>query len=242
MKKETIMKKTKTQTTSNVSVNISGSGCRVTAYLINKKILKELRSATEDDALYESNPYSLVGNIALDSIRVAQGFCIYTADDLKFEITVDDKSIEVEKVGLLDEWCEFEEEFTSERGKTLLARSENNESLGKGFIPKKNEMFIIEIEEFKWAESNCSFSAINALDLGGLEKLEIGLVDLDVETDLSNATYLAGLLNGMEKDIRYIRYQDKKYEFDLSIMNGSVSCFYLVEKKDDGKWKKEYLG
>jgi hypothetical protein len=226
-------------TKSNVSVKISGAGCRVTAYVINKKILNELRAAAEDDALYESNPYSMVGNIALQAIRVAQGFCIYTIDDLMLEVSINGSILEIDQVGFLDDGCEFEEEFTSERDKTLLARYENVEYLGEGVALKKPEIFIVEVEDIKSAVMNCAFAADGNLNLG---ELELGLVELDVDTDLSNATYLTGLLNGMEKDIRYVLCGGQKYEFDVNVLNRYPSSFYLVSKGADGKWSSNYLG
>ena len=73
---------------SHVSVKISGPAFRVTAYVINSKILKQLQSATEEDALYEDNPLSVVGNLALRSMRVANGFCIDSVDDFDVEVQI----------------------------------------------------------------------------------------------------------------------------------------------------------
>ena len=82
---------------SRVTVKISGPAFRVTAYVVNSKILKKLQSATEDDALYEDEPLSIVGNIALRAIRVANGFCIDNVDDFKFEVQIDGEFQEVFK-------------------------------------------------------------------------------------------------------------------------------------------------
>lgn len=222
----------------NVEIVISGSGYRVTAYVINNKILNELKHATKDDALYENNPYSLVANISLNSIRVANGFCLYGAEKLKFDFSINGKSINIENVGILWDGCEYEEEFETDREKTLLATEKYLEGLGDGVKLKKSEMLIVEVEEMKYAEMTCEFTTEK---LPKIQDINLGIVNLDVESDISNATYLTGLLEGMEKDIRYVVCDGQKHDFEIAIMNGRVSSFYLVKRDKSGIWKTEYL-
>ena len=216
-----------------VSVKISGPAFRVTAYVINSKILKQLQSATEEDALYEDNPLSVVGNLALRSMRVANGYCLGSVDDFKFKVQIDDEPQEIEEIGILSEGCEFHEEFDSDIEKTLIARYENCEPVGKDFPLGKNEMLVLEFEEVKLGEMVCSFDAARDITL---VDIELGLVDLDVVSQISQATYELGLLNGMEKDIRYVIVDGEKYEFDMDVLNGYASRFILVKRSKDGNW------
>jgi hypothetical protein len=216
-----------------VSLKISGPAFRVTAYVIDSKILKQLQSATEEDALYEDNPLSVVGNLALRSMRVANGFCIESADDFEVEVQIDDESQEIEEIGILSDGCEFHEEFDSDIEKTLIAREENHEPVGGEFPLEKNEMLVLEFEEIKLGEMSFSFEAARDVTL---ENIELGLVSLDVDSHISQATYELGLLNGMEKDIRYVIHDGHKYEFDMDVLSGYASRFMLVKRNKDGNW------
>jgi hypothetical protein len=218
---------------SHASVKISGPAFRVTAYVINSKILKQLQSATEEDALYEDNPLSMVGNLALGVIRVANGFCIDKVDQYKFELKINGHPKPIKKVGMLFEGCNYEEEFDTKRSETLIACSEKSEMLGNETKLKKTEMILLEFEDAKMAQMTLSFEVADDFDPS---EIELGLVDLDVDTDLSYATYHLGLLNEMEKDIRYILHQGQKYDADLEILSGYASDFSLVKRKKDGLW------
>ena len=74
-----------------------------------------------------------------------------------------------------------------------------------------------------------------------VQDIELGLVDLDADTDISHATYDLGLLNGMEQDIRYVLVNGEKYDFDMEVLNSYSSDFYLVRKSKNGAWTKEWL-
>lgn len=223
--------------TCKVILKITGPSLRVTSYVINEEILEQLMNATIDDALYEDNPISLVGNISLRSDEVAQGFCLYKQKGVEYELLINNVKQKIEAVVLLNEGCDFHDCFETDRNETLIAREENNELLGDGFYLADNEMLVVEVVDIKYAQMTCVIDSPVQLSF---EDIELGLVNLDVDSDLSRATYDLGLLNGMEKDIRYIVVKNEKIYLDLEIMNSYPSDFYLV-KKTDGVWKSEYL-
>jgi hypothetical protein len=223
--------------TCKVILKITGPSLRVTSYVINEEILERLMNSTIDDALYEDNPISLVGNISLRSYEVAEGFCIHKTKDLEFELLINNIKHKIKAVGSLYEGCDFEDEFESERKETLIAREENNELLGDGFDLADNEMLVVEVEDIKYAEMTFVIESPVKLSV---QDIELGLVNLDADSDLSRATYDLGLLNGMECDIRYVLVNGKKYSFDMDVISSYSSDFYLV-KKTDGVWKSEYL-
>jgi len=216
-----------------IFVRISGPAFRVTAYIINNKILKKLKSAIVDDALYEDNPLSIINNLALRSMRVANGYCIDNVDCLAFEVLINGVPQKIEGIGILSQGCDFDEEFDSDIEKTLIAKSENCEQVGEHFPIDKNEMLVLEFEEIKLGNLVCSFEASRDV---ALKDIEIGLVNLDVVTQISEATYELGMLNGMEKDIRYIIFDGKKYDFDMDVLNGYASRFILVNRDKHEKW------
>ncbi len=218
-------------------LKISGPTHNVTSYVINKEILKQLQDATIDDALYEDNPISLVGNISLRSRVVAEGFCIYKTKDLEFELLIDNVMCNIKAVGLLYEGYDFEDEFESVRNETLVAREENIELWGEGFDLADNEMLVVEVEDIKYAQMTFDIESPVKISV---QDIELGLVDLDADSDLFRATYHLGLLNGMEKDIRYVLVNGKKYNFDMDVISSYSSDFYLV-RKTDGVWIKEWL-
>lgn len=57
-----------------VTVRFQGRGHNVKAYVLGPKELKTLLAATVEDALYEDNPYSLVGNLCAQAETVTLGF------------------------------------------------------------------------------------------------------------------------------------------------------------------------
>lgn len=223
---------------SNISVKISGPALRVTAYVINNDILNQLRSATVKDAVYEDEALSVVVNIALRTIRVANGFCIENVDDFDFDVRINGDSLEIEKIGMLSDGCEFADEFNSVIEKTLLAKEGNNEPVGADFMAAAGEMLVLEFEEIKLGCLTCNFDVSSRVRL---EDIELGLVHLDVVSDISQATYELGLLGGMEKDIRYIICNGERYEFDMDILSGYPSRFVLVKRNKSGEWLSEKL-
>jgi hypothetical protein len=223
--------------TCKVILKITGPSLRVTSYVIDEEILERLMNATIDDALYEDNPISLVGNISLRSRVVAEGFCIHKTKDIEFELLIDNVVCNIEAVGFLPEGEDYAEFFDTPSSTTLIAREENIELLGEGFDLADNEMLVVEVEDIKYAQMTFVIESPVKISV---QDIELGLVDLDVDSDLSRATYDLGLLNGMESDIRYAVVKNEKYLFDMEVLNSYSSDFYLV-KKIDGVWTKEWL-
>jgi TPR repeat protein len=214
-----------------VMVRIVGPGCRVSAYEIDQKILKKLRSATPSDAVYEDNPLSIVSNIAKRSYRVCEGMSIQESE-LEARLGRNDVWTSM-KIGLLPDGCTFEETFTGLREGYLLAHEKNVEPLGCNEIPTKASMFVLEVEEYKMAQLSATLNVDEDFDSGDIELLA---VDMDVPHLLSEITYGLGVLNGVEQDIRRVKYRGQTEDFELDILNGYASRFYLVKKDKDGAW------
>jgi len=219
-----------------INLSFTGAGYRVSAYLIDEGILDTLRNASPDEALYEENPYSLVGNIAKSHYLVANGFCIDAAN--KCILKTPDGEFFVENKGILYNGYKYDELFESPRDVTLVAEESKILNLEPDLIIKKGDMLMVEVIDMKLA----TYSATFKTNKFKFENLELGLVDLDCDTDLSKATYDVGLLKGMEKDIRCVFYNGIDYGFDLEILNSYPSAFYLISKDSNGEFECEFMG
>jgi hypothetical protein len=92
--------------------------------------------------------------------------------------------------------------------------------------------------DIKIAEMSVSFNSLKSLQI---KDIELGLVDLDVDTDISLAIYRNGLLCGMEKDIRYIICDDIKHKFEVEVLSSYSSSFYLAKRDSSGNWVSEFM-
>jgi len=219
-----------------INISFIGGGYRVSAYLIDKDILDTLRNATPDEALYEDNPYSLVGNLAKSHHLVANGFCIDAKN--KCILKTPGGELCIDNMGILYDGEEYDELFNTPKASTLIAKESNILSLEPDLKLDRNDMLIVEVIDIKKAAYSVSFKANNFK----FENLELGLIDLDCDSDLSKATYDVGLLKGMEKDIRSVIYDGTIYSFDLEILNSYPSTFYLLTKDSNGGFECEFLG
>lgn len=75
-----------------------------------------------------------------------------------------------------------------------------------------------------------------------LADLQLIAANLDAPFDLARATYDLGLLDGMDQDIRAVRYGSADHVFELEVLNSSQSLFYLCRRSNDGQWLSEFLG
>lgn len=221
-----------------VEVKISGPGFYVACHVIDQEILDQLLASRNDAIRAGLHPFEEVGNVCLRFIRVASGFDIYTTGDLRCTVRIDGKTTEIEKFGFLEEGEEFEEAFDTPRNKTLFARRETLTAMGEGVALNPGEMFVIETIDMKFAELTSRFSCQDRIDVSALE---LACVDLDEDTELSEATYGQGLLRTAEKDIRQVICGGVRHDFELEIQNSYPSWFYLVRREEDGTWTQEVL-
>ena len=221
-----------------IEIEFSGAGYQVACYVVDEEALKIILNATEEDALYEDNPISVVKDLSKKYIPVANGFDLLSRT-FDCSLTINDTPIEIKEIGALYEGDQFEEMFETPRDKTLLAFSETFDSLGEDCKFNKTDKLIIEVIDMKLANLFGSFETNDPVQL---EDLKIGIIDLDAPTELSRATYALGLLQSMDMDIKSIIFNDEEHELELRIIDSYASSFYLVQKNNSGDWESEYLG
>ena len=75
-----------------------------------------------------------------------------------------------------------------------------------------------------------------------LSDLELVAANLDVPTDLARAAYDLDLVDGMDQDIRLVRYRGQTHPFELEILNSTQSLFHLCRRVSEDEWETEFLG
>lgn len=223
--------------TSTVRVCIQGRGHHVKAYVLGQKDLKRLLSATDADAIYEDNPYSVVGMLSPYAHAVTLGFDPSRSGlfNCWVEIGSDKRVIEdiVFDSGDADGLESFDE------GSQLIVREDVRLELGRDVKLKKSQVLVFETISLRNAILSVEFEAVGDFEL---KEIQLKAANLDVPFDLARASYDLGLLDGMDQDIRSVSYKDKDYSFDLEIINSTQSSFHLCRRSDDGDWVAEFLG
>lgn len=224
--------------THNAQVTLRGRGSRITAHYIDDQILKAIKKMDGREALYEGNKFSNVVNLAIHSKRVLNGFCIYQNDDFKCNVVIDNIECKIDEIGILEDGCDFSECFSGSPDSTLAAPLELSEPLEFDSNIESNYFFIIEVEEFTLGELVASFSSKNKI---AVDEIKLGLIDLDVDSELSEVTYQIGLTGDSETSIKYVIHNGVHHELDLAIENGYASKFYLVKRNESGNWSQVLL-
>lgn len=217
----------------NIRIVLSGSGYRASLYSINDEILEALRNTPVEEAQYEDNPFSNVGNIALSSCLVCLGLDINN-DQLAAKMFVDNLEVNIVKIGFIPEECNVEDELGVPPQDSLVAFSDDVEMLSDyadvALEPTDDPLYILEVEEYKHGVLSVALESAVAPSPGDLR---LGLIDVDdPASHITQITYANRLLGNVEQEIRFLIADKKKYEFELEIYKGYSSSFYLI--RDDG--------
>lgn len=225
----------KRKSSTSVTVTFQGRGHNVKAYVLGKKAVSRLISATSKDALYEDNPFSMVGMLGVSVETVTLGFDPSKLRYVHCEVAIGAKKVTIDDIVFDD----GEEPVSLESDSQLIVREDPGISLGRNLTIKKNESIVLEVIDMRDAILSASFDASD-----DFETADIALIasNLDYPSDLARSTYDLGLLNGMDQDIRMVRYGEKLIEFNLEILNSSQSAFYLCQRVSDDQWEAKFLG
>lgn len=218
-------------------ISIQGRGHYVKAYVLGRKELNKLLSATEADSIYEDNPYSVVGMLCPSVETVTLGFDparrrMYRCriEHNKSQLMIDDLVFDS---GDGVDLSSFDPESQ------LIVKEDPLLALGRGVNLRKSHVLVIEVIHLRDAILSTSVEVSASFRLADLQLIA---ANLDAPFDLARATYDLGLLDGMDQDIRAVRYGSADHLFELEVLNSSQSSFYLCRRSNDGQWLSEFLG
>ena len=231
------MKKTAKTAGPTVKVSLQGRGHNVKAYVLGPKALKTLLAATVEDALYEDNPYSLVGNLCERAEPVTLGFDPSRARYFRCVVEWGDEAVQVADLVYDNGDQDALESF--DPSTQLVVREDATIALGCDLKLKKNEVIVLEAIGLRDAVLSATFTAQPGF---ALRDLELVAANLDVPTDLARAAYDLDLVDGMDQDIRAVRYGGQAHPFELEIINSAQSLFHLCRRVSADEWEAEFLG
>jgi hypothetical protein len=231
------MKSKKQMRKINVKLCLQGRGHNVKAYTLGPKELKRLLSATEADAIYEDNPYSLVGMLSTNAETVTLGLDPARCSSYSMTVEVDSKRVIID--GLVFDSGDADDLLSFNPESQLIVREDALLALGKDFRLKKNQVVVLETINLRDATLSTSFQVTSDFKVA-----DVALVaaNLDAPFELARASYDLGLLDGMDQDIRKVRHASVDHDLELEIINSSQSSFYLCRRSEDGEWSSEFLG
>lgn len=220
-----------------VTVRLQGRGHHVKAYVLGPKELKTLLAATVEDALYEDNPYSLVGKLCAQAETVTLGFDPSRMQHVRCRVEQGDEAIEVEDLVYDNGDEDALEAF--DPATQLVVREDVKIALGGDLKLKKNDVIVLEAISLRDAVLSTTFTAEPGF---ALSDLELVAANLDVPTDLARAAYDLDLVDGMDQDIRLVRYRGQTHPFELEILNSTQSLFHICRRVSKDEWETEFLG
>lgn len=228
------------QVNTKLEVLVEGRAYRITAYIVNNKILKQIEKLSDEDAEYEDNKYSAVGMNCLHSIRIASGFYTDDLNGITWSVRLNGVEQEIADIGCTYEGCDFADLFDAPREKVLIGSHEKILKLGINFVLKRGQFYIFEVEDIKFATGKISETITGEVKF---TDIELGIIDLDADTELATAVQGAGILNGSELDIRTVHCNGGCYEFEYDVLKSYPSRFYVARKSKRGNgWECEFLG
>jgi hypothetical protein len=227
----------KAKKTETVTVTLQGRGHNVKAFVLGPKELQRLLSATAEDALYEDNPYSLVGSLCESAYTATHGFDPSRSNLFRCEVAMGGRSLVIEDLVFDSGDEDALEDFDPDC--QLVVREDAAFALGCDLKVKKNQVIVLEAISLRDAILSASFSAPSGV---ALSDISLVAANLDVPTDLARASYDLDLLDGMDQDIRAVRCGELVVPLELETLNSTQSRFHLCRRVSKDEWETEFLG
>ena len=232
--KGTAMPATKKRTLKNrpskkIAVTFSGSGVQAVAYFVDDSFMKKWGIDKPDVNGHYTTSFDqqdLSSDTSVDSVFICHGL----QDDAEFEVTFDGKVLPIEGMQMQDE---FDPEVDDEESNLKINYIKFNRQ--KYLVPSGKHL-LIETTEY----DNGSLIAEIDVEEQSVEISEmlIEVRDLDTDNDVSEATYMAGLIGSAEYDILEFHYKNQVAEFELSFHGLCSEGLYLVKKDSSGTWSE----
>lgn len=226
------MSKEKTAVKINtITARISGSGVQAYAYFVNDEFLKKYEIKISESGNEFNTPFE-VSAILEDGTAISKFICHGMHEDPNIEIRFNRKAIHIESLEIDDP----DEEETHDAESALLMRYAENQD--HDFMVPTGMNLLVEVVEYDDGEL---ITEIRTTDKKvELKDLLLEIRDLDTSSDLSEATYMTGLLNGAEYDILNLQYKGEPASFDLNFSGICGSGLYLVKPDSKGIWRNYF--
>lgn len=226
------MSKEKTAVKINtITACISGSGVQAYAYFVNDDFLKKYELKISDSGREINTPFE-TSEILDDTTAICKFICHGMHEDPSIKIKFNGKAIDVESLEIDDPY----DDVTHDVESALLMRYVENQD--HDFMVPKGMYLLVEVVEYEDGEL---ITEIQTTDKKvELKDFLLEVRDLDTNSDLSQATYMTGFLNGAEYDILNLQYKAELASFDLNISGICGGGLYLVKPDSKGIWRNYF--
>lgn len=226
------MSKEKTAVKINtITACISGSGAQAHAYFVNDDFFKKYELKISESGSEFNTPFE-ISAILDDDTAICKFICHGMHEDPSIEIKFNGKAIQVESLEIDDP---FEEETHDTESVLLMRYAENQDH---DFMVPKGMHLLVEVIEYDDGEL---ITEIQTTDKKvELKDFLLEVRDLDSSSDLSEATYMTGFLNGAEYDILNLQYKGEPASFDLNFSGICGGGLYLVKPDSKGVWRNYF--
>lgn len=226
------MSKEKTAVKINtITACISGSGVQAYAYFVNDDFLKKYELKISDSGREINTPFE-TSEILDDTTAICKFICHGMHEDPSIKIKFNGKAIDVESLEIDDPY----DDVTHDVESALLMRYVENQD--HDFMVPKGMYLLVEVVEYEDGEL---ITEIQTTDKKvELKDFLLEVRDLDTISDLSQATYMTGFLNGAEYDILNLQYKAELASFDLNISGICGGGLYLVKPDSKGIWRNYF--
>jgi hypothetical protein len=214
--------------TNKVTACFSGSGVQAFAHFVSNDFLKKYQIKISEDGYSFSTPFESQ-EILDDSSVISKFICHGMQEDPEISIKLNGETFE-------DAYLTDEDSFDPEMDdpdSALLRRGMENSD--QDFMVPNGMHLLIETIEYDHGELITEIEISKKIT--SLKNFILQTRDLDTSSNLSEATYRTGLLNGAEYDIVQLTYKGESASFELNFSGICGGGLYLVKPDSNGIWR-----
>lgn len=210
-----------------ITACFSGSGVQADAYFVDDNFVRKYELKISDSGSEIYTPFD-TSEILNDATVTSKFICHGMQEDPNIELKLNGKAIQVEE--LIYDDC-FDPESDNEETCLLMHCIENCD---QDFMVPKGRLLLIQITEYDHGELIAEIKTTEKKVK--LKDFLLEVRDLDTSSNLSEATYMTGFLNGAEHDILKLQYKGESAQFELNFSGVCGGGLYLVKPNEKGVW------
>ncbi|ALK90330.1 hypothetical protein [Limnohabitans sp. 63ED37-2] len=214
-----------------ITACFSGSGVQAYAYFVDDNFMRKYEIKISDSGSDLTTPFE-TSEILDDATAICKFICHGMHEDPSIAIKFNGKAIQVESLEIDDP---FEDETHDVESALLMRYAENQDH---DFMVPEGMHLLVEVVEYDDGELITELQTTDKMV--ELKDFLLEVRDLDTSSDLSEATYMTGLLNGAEYDILNLQYKGEPASFELNFSGICGGGLYLVKPDSQGIWRDYY--